>query len=215
MRFNTSTTKIERRRRAFGQHSLRWTRVFEWNTRFKVPQVSIQDNEHSKWPYTKQNARKKNIVNSSLKTVHCQTFSQMTGIGYRVRQEIRKREISDTNSCWGLGTFGLLHWFWNDRQDQVLRLPEGRRSSSIRERSRREKEKSDQELVKGIKPNSADISFPLAYFCSGNWKVCAILHSYSLYFDHKCLSGQVSEIASSLSNTCPAILVNNQYYSRT
>jgi hypothetical protein len=35
---------------AFGEHSLSWTMVFEWHSRFKAGQASVADDKHSGRP---------------------------------------------------------------------------------------------------------------------------------------------------------------------
>jgi hypothetical protein len=40
----------------FGEHFLSWTVVFEWHSRFKVGQVSVEDDEHSGRPSTSKTA---------------------------------------------------------------------------------------------------------------------------------------------------------------
>jgi hypothetical protein len=36
----------------FGEYSLSWTTVFEWHSRFKASQVSVEDDKHSGRPST-------------------------------------------------------------------------------------------------------------------------------------------------------------------
>jgi hypothetical protein len=43
----STTEAIEMLRRAFGEHSLSQTAVFEWHSRFKAGQVSVEDGERS------------------------------------------------------------------------------------------------------------------------------------------------------------------------
>jgi hypothetical protein len=38
---------LEMLREAFGKHSLSWTAVFEWHSRFKAGRVSVKDDECS------------------------------------------------------------------------------------------------------------------------------------------------------------------------
>jgi hypothetical protein len=48
MKLSKSATRTpEMRRRAFGGHSLSWTAVFDGHSRFKVSQVSVEDDECS------------------------------------------------------------------------------------------------------------------------------------------------------------------------
>jgi hypothetical protein len=39
-------------REAFGEHSLIWTAVFEWHSRFKAGRVSVEDDKRSGRPST-------------------------------------------------------------------------------------------------------------------------------------------------------------------
>jgi hypothetical protein len=41
----SATETYEMLREAFGEHSLGWTAVFEWHSRFKACRVSTEDNE--------------------------------------------------------------------------------------------------------------------------------------------------------------------------
>jgi hypothetical protein len=43
----SATETLEMVRDAVGEHSLSQTEVFEWNLRFKVGRVSVEDDEHS------------------------------------------------------------------------------------------------------------------------------------------------------------------------
>jgi hypothetical protein len=45
-----ATEILEMLREAFGEHSLGWTVVFEWHSRFKDGQVSVKDDECSGQP---------------------------------------------------------------------------------------------------------------------------------------------------------------------
>jgi hypothetical protein len=40
---SSATETIEMLREAFGEHSLSWTAVSEWHSRFKAGQVSVED----------------------------------------------------------------------------------------------------------------------------------------------------------------------------
>jgi hypothetical protein len=48
----SATETLGMLREDFGQHSLRWTAVFEWNSRFKAGRVSVQNDESSGLPST-------------------------------------------------------------------------------------------------------------------------------------------------------------------
>jgi hypothetical protein len=53
VRFGKSTTEtLEMLREACGEHSLSRTAVFEWHSRFKAGQVSVEDDECSGRPST-------------------------------------------------------------------------------------------------------------------------------------------------------------------
>jgi hypothetical protein len=48
MKLSKSATETpEMFRRVFGEHSLSWTAVSEWHSRFKAGQVSAEDDKHS------------------------------------------------------------------------------------------------------------------------------------------------------------------------
>jgi hypothetical protein len=48
----SATETLEMLREAFGEHSLCWTAVFEWHSRFKADQVSGEDDERWGRPST-------------------------------------------------------------------------------------------------------------------------------------------------------------------
>jgi hypothetical protein len=48
----SATETFEMLCEAFGEHSLSQTEVFEWHSRFKAGQVSVEDDEHSGQPST-------------------------------------------------------------------------------------------------------------------------------------------------------------------
>jgi hypothetical protein len=54
----SSTETFEMLREAFGEHSLRWTAVFEWHSCFKAGPVSAEDDKRSKAIMHQQNNRK-------------------------------------------------------------------------------------------------------------------------------------------------------------
>jgi hypothetical protein len=55
MKFGKSATEtLERLHEAFGEYSLSWTAVFEWNSCFKAGQVSVEDDKHSGRPSTSE-----------------------------------------------------------------------------------------------------------------------------------------------------------------
>jgi hypothetical protein len=48
----SATKTLEMLREAFGKHSLSWTVVFEWHSRFKAGRVLVEDDECSGGPST-------------------------------------------------------------------------------------------------------------------------------------------------------------------
>jgi hypothetical protein len=48
----SATETFEMLREAFGEHSLSWTAVFEWQSRFKAGRVSAENDKHSGRPST-------------------------------------------------------------------------------------------------------------------------------------------------------------------
>jgi hypothetical protein len=53
IKLSKSTIKtLEMLCEAFGEFSLSWTVIFEWHSRFKAGQVSVEDDERSGWPST-------------------------------------------------------------------------------------------------------------------------------------------------------------------
>jgi hypothetical protein len=70
---------LEMLHEAFGEHSLSHTVVFEWHSRFKAGQVSVEDNECSGQPSTSrmtENVEK--FENSSMKIIAEQSMSLQT-----------------------------------------------------------------------------------------------------------------------------------------
>jgi hypothetical protein len=47
-----ATETLEMLCEAFGEHSLSWTALFEWHSRFKTGRVSVEDDERSGQPST-------------------------------------------------------------------------------------------------------------------------------------------------------------------
>jgi hypothetical protein len=48
----STTETLEMLHEAFGEHSLSWTAVFDWHSRFKSGQVSAEDDKRSGRPST-------------------------------------------------------------------------------------------------------------------------------------------------------------------
>jgi hypothetical protein len=57
----SATETLEMLREVFGEHSLSWTAVFEWHSRLKAGQVSVEDDERSGQPSTSKMT--KNVTN--------------------------------------------------------------------------------------------------------------------------------------------------------
>jgi hypothetical protein len=80
---------LEILRKAFEEHSLSRTVVFEWHLRFKASWVSAEDNERSGWPSTSktENMEKIQVL---IHEDHCQTIHELAdtaGIRYKVCPE--------------------------------------------------------------------------------------------------------------------------------
>jgi hypothetical protein len=50
----SATETLEMLQEAFGEHSLSWTAVFEWHSRFKASQVLVEDGTR---PHVRENYR--------------------------------------------------------------------------------------------------------------------------------------------------------------
>jgi hypothetical protein len=84
VKLSKSTTEIlEMLCEAFGEHSsLSWIAVFEWHSRFKAGQVSVEDdNLQSDQAPAKRQKMLKKFENSSMKTVAEQSMSSQTLLG--------------------------------------------------------------------------------------------------------------------------------------
>jgi hypothetical protein len=76
---------------AFGEHSLSWTAVSEWHSRFKANWMSVEDDEHSGRPSTSkttQNVEKiwEFIHEDCHQTIH--ELADTVGISYGVSQTL-------------------------------------------------------------------------------------------------------------------------------
>jgi hypothetical protein len=78
----SATETPEMLHKAFGEHSLSWTVVFEWHSRSKVGQVSaVKKNvQGDQAPAEKQKMLKK-FENSFMKTIAEQSMSSQTLLG--------------------------------------------------------------------------------------------------------------------------------------
>jgi hypothetical protein len=54
----SATESLEMLPETFGEHSLRWTAVFAWYSRFRANQVSVEEDRCTGHPGTSKNGRK-------------------------------------------------------------------------------------------------------------------------------------------------------------
>jgi hypothetical protein len=76
---------------AFGEHSLSWTAVFEWHSRFKTGWVSVEDDKHSWRPSTSKTTENVGKIRELIHEDCCWTIHELTdtvGISYGLCQEI-------------------------------------------------------------------------------------------------------------------------------
>jgi hypothetical protein len=77
----SATLTLEMLCEAFGEHSLSWTAVFEWHSRFNAGRGS-DENEHSGRPSTSKMTEKvEKFKNPSIKTIAKQSMSLQTPLG--------------------------------------------------------------------------------------------------------------------------------------
>jgi hypothetical protein len=92
MKPNKSTAKIlEMLHEAFVEHSLSWTAVFEWHSRFTACWVSVGDDEHSGLPSTSKTTENVEKIWELIHEDRCRTIHELAdtvGISYGVCQEI-------------------------------------------------------------------------------------------------------------------------------
>jgi hypothetical protein len=84
-----ATKTLEMLHEAFGKHSLSWTQVFEWHSCFKAGQVSVEDDERSGRPSTREMKENVEKIRELIHEDHCRTIHELTdtvGISYRVCQ---------------------------------------------------------------------------------------------------------------------------------
>jgi hypothetical protein len=82
---------------AFGEHSLSWTTVFEWHSRFKTRQVSVEDDECSGRPSTSKTTEKVEKIRELVNKDHCRAIHELTDtirISYGVCQEILTENLN-------------------------------------------------------------------------------------------------------------------------
>jgi hypothetical protein len=95
----SATGTLKMFREAFGEHSLSWTAVFEWHSRFKASRVSVQDDERSGKPSTSKTTEnvenfRELIHKDCRQTIH--EIADTLGITYGVCQEILTENL---NTC--------------------------------------------------------------------------------------------------------------------
>jgi ATP-dependent Zn protease len=108
-------------REAFGEHSLSRTVVFEWHSRFKAGQVSVEDNDHSGQPSTgktTENVEKiRQLINeASHRIIH--ELADTVGISYGVCQEVLTENL---NMCRTAAKF-VPRLLTNDQKQVCLEL---------------------------------------------------------------------------------------------
>jgi hypothetical protein len=85
VKFVKSTTK------AFGEHPLSWTAVFEWHSRFKAGRVSFEVDECPGQPSTSKMTENFEKIRELIHEDHLQTIHELAdtiGISYVVCKEI-------------------------------------------------------------------------------------------------------------------------------
>jgi hypothetical protein len=91
MKLSKSATRtLEMLHEVFGEHSLSWTAVSEWHSRFKASQMSVEDDECSGRPSTSkttENVEKiRELHEECCRTIH--GLADTVGSSYGVCQEI-------------------------------------------------------------------------------------------------------------------------------
>jgi hypothetical protein len=82
MKLSKSTTDtLEMFCEAYGEHSLSLTAIFEWHSRFKAGQVSVEDDERSAKAPAKPQKMLKKFENSSTNTITKQSMISQTPLG--------------------------------------------------------------------------------------------------------------------------------------
>jgi hypothetical protein len=99
MKLSKSNTEIsEMPREDFGEHSLSWTAVFEWHSRFKAGQVAAEDDKCSGRPSTSRMTEDVEKIQEFIHEECCQTIHELadtSGISYYgVCQEILTENLN-------------------------------------------------------------------------------------------------------------------------
>jgi transposase len=87
----SATETLEMLCEAFGEHSLSQTAVFEWHSRFKAGQLSVEDDEQSGRPSTSKTTENVEKVREIIHEDHRRTTHELTDIvlfSHGVCQEI-------------------------------------------------------------------------------------------------------------------------------
>jgi transposase len=81
----------------FGQHSLSWTVVFEWHSRFKAGRASVEDDECSGRPRTSKTTENVEKIRELIREERCRTIHELAdtvGISYGVFQGILTENLN-------------------------------------------------------------------------------------------------------------------------
>jgi hypothetical protein len=84
-------------RKAFGEHSLNLTAVFQWHSHFKAGWVSVEDDEHSGRPSTNKTIENVKKFENSIHEDRCQIIHELAdtvGISYGVYQKILTENLN-------------------------------------------------------------------------------------------------------------------------
>jgi hypothetical protein len=87
----SSTETLEMLCEAFGEYSLSWIAVFEWNSHFKAGRVSVEENECSGQSSTSKTIENVEKIREFIHEGHRQTIHELAdtvGIRYGVFQYI-------------------------------------------------------------------------------------------------------------------------------
>jgi hypothetical protein len=93
----SATKTPEMLRKAFGEHSLSWTAVFEWHSRFKAGQESVEDYECSGWSSSSKTTENVEKIRELIPEECCQTIHELSdtvGITYGVCQEMLTENLN-------------------------------------------------------------------------------------------------------------------------
>jgi hypothetical protein len=93
----STTETLEMFREAFGEHSLSWAVVFEWHSRYRAGQVSVEDDKRSGRPITSKTTENVEKIRELINENCCRAVSELTdtiGISYGVCQEILTENLN-------------------------------------------------------------------------------------------------------------------------